>query len=582
MESIQEPSSTIIPQPASNETGWNLATSRSGSNRKDPQPTLSNPRKRAHFEDVEENLYLHATCAPSENDTTEAVLDTSARVKAIEFIKYWLVMYPETFPQAKQIQALGDLCSIHPPFVEALLNHILREQPLRKPDVIEPRQVVEPPAKRMKPRSRTQLQNQVSDAISDPTNLDEVALWVKEHPPKRRSAVEPKLLPRDATKLYQCTQSCGMSFGRKDDWRRHEEQHHPQEGWICDLDATAIVNGILICSYCDTQDPETDHAIHNHRKRVASNHCKNKPLDARGRIFYRKEHFLHHLEKIHPSIPSAEYITRNHFVVDSSFPRLCGFCVQYQFRNWQDRIEHLGRHFEDGEIMSDWKPTHFEDLDDNKDSSGEEMSSVSNFRYQEKSSTAEATISRDNQHLPTEIDAATAMCCQVPVLPGLPFPTPCYSSHSTWSTPDRRDETRAGPGSRSVAMNVEPGNSQPSSFAPQNTKYSCELPQTASKAKVESRTRQLPQTTNKAKAKFRTCKMPQDLAKAEVGSCTTVGRKGSTNGFGNAIQDNHLATSFQKVRTLRSPKSGNSEEAIGADDPDTSTISRVDASLALP
>jgi len=167
-----------------------------------------------------------------------------------------------------------------------------------------------------------------------------------------------------------------MSFGRKNDWRRHEEQHHPQEGWICDLDATAIVNSILTCSYCDTHDPEVDHAVHNHQKRVAISHCKNKPLDARGRIFYRKEHYLHHLDKNHPSIPSAEQVSKNHFVVDSSFPRGCGFCVQYQFGNWQDRIEHLGHHFENGENMSSWKPPNSGNWQDEKDSKGKDTSLI--------------------------------------------------------------------------------------------------------------------------------------------------------------------------------------------------------------
>lgn len=422
MGSIQKPSSTINSQTTSNQAGWNLVTSKSEIHRENSHCLVPNPRKRAHLEEVEDSLDLRATFPPSENDTTETALDTSARAKAIEFIKYWLVTYPKPFPHAKQIHALADLCSLPPPFVETLLNEILREQSLQKPGVVGPIQVDKPPSKRIKPTPRTRPQKKISDAIPDRTNLNKVALWVKEHPPKRRSTSEPKLLHRDASKIYQCTQSCGTSFGRKDDWRRHEEQHYPQEGWICDLDATAIVKGILTCSYCDTQDPETDHAINNHQKRAASNHCKNKPLDARGRIFYRKEHFLHHLDKIHPSIPSAEHVTQNHFVVDSSFPRRCGFCVQYQFRNWQDRIEHLGRHFEDGKTMPAWKPPHSIVWHDSKGLNGDERPSLSNLEIFDNSPNANSIISQDlteeNFWVANTANGQPLLTSQIPEPPG--------------------------------------------------------------------------------------------------------------------------------------------------------------------
>jgi hypothetical protein len=85
--------------------------------------------------------------------------------------------------------------------------------------------------------------------------------------------------------------------------------------------------------------------------------CQDRAFNTRGRLHHRKQHFLQHFDKVHPHVPCEYYLMGSHFVVDSKFPRNCGFC-HHHFVYWRDRVDHIGAHFHDeGKDMLEWSDT---------------------------------------------------------------------------------------------------------------------------------------------------------------------------------------------------------------------------------
>jgi hypothetical protein len=179
--------------------------------------------------------------------------------------------------------------------------------------------------------------------------LQLAAAWVRvEKKPKCEASPDSSLLLRDDRKPFQCTLKCGKKFRTRDDWKRHEEVNWPQEGWVCDLPASAVVDGTQICTQCDVPNPQMDHhEAHNKAP------CHDQPFP-RGRLFYRRDHFKQHFRNAHRYVPYTDYEDSSHFSVESNFPRQCGFC-SHRFLYWRDRIEHIGVHFHDeGKDMTRW------------------------------------------------------------------------------------------------------------------------------------------------------------------------------------------------------------------------------------
>lgn len=198
--------------------------------------------------------------------------------------------------------------------------------------------------------------------IQQPSLLQRAASWVRvERGPKCKASPDQSVLLRDDNKSYQCTQKCGKKFRDRDDWRKHEERNWPQEGWICDLSATATVAGIQICTHCGVPNPNMDH-FQTHKKSI----CNNKGFAARGRLHHRKQHFLQHFDNVHPHVPGEDFVRNSHFLVKSNFPRRCGFC-QHRFIHWKNRVEHIGAHFhDDAKDMREWRD-HLETEDQSAD-----------------------------------------------------------------------------------------------------------------------------------------------------------------------------------------------------------------------
>ncbi len=330
-------------------------------------------RKRAFCDELQVNLVPGMEHLV--NNSRDAVVEASEKINAVGFIQDWRTRYPDTYPMEKEINAFSELCKLPRPFVSRLLNEML---PSRKTEVTLPLQE-QSSTNRLIKKPRLRLPGQETAPVSDRVFLEQATKWIKEKAPKCKPVSNPALLRRHDSKIYQCILQCGSSFLRKGEWRRHEELNYPQEGWVCSLDATVVVMGILICVYCGVQNPDVDHAHQEHHDHAVSKHCKHKPFNAPGRFFKRKERFRKHLKRDHPGVPSEEYASRNYLSIKSNFPSQCGFCLEYMFKDWPDRIQHLGKHFEDGQDMLSWKSPSLGNLNGDKDYTGDGNSPDNDF-----------------------------------------------------------------------------------------------------------------------------------------------------------------------------------------------------------
>ena len=165
---------------------------------------------------------------------------------------------------------------------------------------------------------------------------------------RRRTAANPSRNKRvQEMRPFQCT-FCTDRFRTKYDWARHEKSLHLSlEKWICAPlgPITTSATGQQQCVYCGAADPTDEHLeTHNHHA------CEEKGLDAR--TFYRKDHLRQHLRLVHgcKMLDSMDVWKSEATYIKSR----CGFC-KTDFTRWQDRIDHLAKHFRDGAQMNQWK-----------------------------------------------------------------------------------------------------------------------------------------------------------------------------------------------------------------------------------
>jgi hypothetical protein len=167
---------------------------------------------------------------------------------------------------------------------------------------------------------------------------------------RRRTAANPsRSLNVTELRPFQCT-FCTDRFRTKYDWARHEKSLHLSlEKWICAPLGPVVTissSGERQCVYCGEKNPSNEHAeiTHNHRL------CEEKGPDAR--TFYRKDHLRQHLRLVH-SCKMVE--SMDMWKSEATFIKSrCGFCAQ-KFDRWQERIDHLAKHFKSGAQMRDWK-----------------------------------------------------------------------------------------------------------------------------------------------------------------------------------------------------------------------------------
>ncbi|KAF2400322.1 hypothetical protein EJ06DRAFT_530308 [Trichodelitschia bisporula] len=165
---------------------------------------------------------------------------------------------------------------------------------------------------------------------------------------RRRTAANPsRTAPVTQERLFQCT-FCTDTFRTKFDWTRHEKSLHLSlEKWICAPLGPVITSktGQRQCVYCLELNPTDDHLeTHGHSL------CEEKGMDAR--TFYRKDHLRQHLRLVHgcKMLESMDAWKSEAAYINSR----CGFCDAH-FTNWQERCDHLAKHFRSGMKMSGWK-----------------------------------------------------------------------------------------------------------------------------------------------------------------------------------------------------------------------------------
>ena len=167
----------------------------------------------------------------------------------------------------------------------------------------------------------------------------------------------PKLQPgmkNDAEKIYQCT-FCTDAFHIKYDWVRHEKTMHLSlEKWVCQpIGPVTTVDalGNTTCSYCQHPNPDRDHLDeHGHDE------CGDR--DIIHRTFYRKDHLRQHLRLTH-QVPFGPWM-EDWKIAPATVRSRCGFCCLHsvEFTTWQERADHLAKHFREGARMKDWSGNH--------------------------------------------------------------------------------------------------------------------------------------------------------------------------------------------------------------------------------
>jgi hypothetical protein len=170
--------------------------------------------------------------------------------------------------------------------------------------------------------------------------------------------------PRPCT--FYCT-FCQKRFHSHVEWSRHEQTiHMPKELWVCCPRTGEFPKR---CPFCERAHPSPAHlADHNYLS------CQEKPLV--GRTFSRKDRFLQHVSQVHKVSPEQkparltelEHAWRHSLPLHIGHQALhCGFCGQ-TFATYQERTEHVRRHFTDGtDMMSWWKDRISHDMLPNED-----------------------------------------------------------------------------------------------------------------------------------------------------------------------------------------------------------------------
>lgn len=112
---------------------------------------------------------------------------------------------------------------------------------------------------------------------------------------------------------YPCSLGCERRFRTSNDLFRHEETVYPQQFWFCSL-----------CG-----DPED-------------------PLDKY--LFTREDKIRQHMKAFHPyDFGFARFRVSN---IRTTYPKKCELCLNFRFRSWKERRNHIISHCKRGEDVS--------------------------------------------------------------------------------------------------------------------------------------------------------------------------------------------------------------------------------------
>lgn len=137
---------------------------------------------------------------------------------------------------------------------------------------------------------------------------------------------------------FQCT-FCGRDFQKKHDWARHEVSVHvPIASWECGRSSGPPQDQAGI-----TQSPEY---------LVAHKFQPCWQRSSKERTFTRKDNLRQHLKVTHGCSYEPWMDTWERRLGD--IKSTCGFCA-LTLRTWDERVEHLASHFEEGYTMDSWE-----------------------------------------------------------------------------------------------------------------------------------------------------------------------------------------------------------------------------------
>lgn len=166
--------------------------------------------------------------------------------------------------------------------------------------------------------------------------------------------VHPPCLQCGIKDLYYCTrEGCKYSTHSFAEWKRHEksQKHSQQERFMClecpQSPPPADGNGNPVCEFCRASLPILG-------TNLTAHYLQCQSAQQSSTTYGRKDRLIAHLRS-HPGVVNVSQIAAaGKYTVNSKWPRQCGFCGVI-FKTWDERMDHIGGHFQDGIDMSSWK-----------------------------------------------------------------------------------------------------------------------------------------------------------------------------------------------------------------------------------
>ncbi|KAH8647592.1 hypothetical protein BGZ60DRAFT_553274 [Tricladium varicosporioides] len=153
-----------------------------------------------------------------------------------------------------------------------------------------------------------------------------------------------------APRPFQCT-FCLHQCDDFDDWEHHEfSVHIPKKVWVCmPWGPVEEIDDRDFCVFCGLENPREEHDIVH---AVDACYCKEKP----EQVFATEDALFHHLLEVHNQVEETSVMAgwSRPFEGNDCYWN-CGFCDE-MMSSWTARAEHIGRHFENGMVMSFWDP----------------------------------------------------------------------------------------------------------------------------------------------------------------------------------------------------------------------------------
>ncbi|CAG8977368.1 hypothetical protein HYALB_00009069 [Hymenoscyphus albidus] len=154
-----------------------------------------------------------------------------------------------------------------------------------------------------------------------------------------QSATSSRSDNRAEARSFRCSyQDCSRAFKHFSDWKGHEENHYPQERYMC---FTCLVpEGSSSCTICKSPFSMLETPESHHRACLQLH-------DSSKHTFARKYHLNNHLRKQHGlEIADANEVSGGwNYALSRNWPHVCHLCG-VKFVTWEERMKHIAKHFQ--------------------------------------------------------------------------------------------------------------------------------------------------------------------------------------------------------------------------------------------